>query len=84
MSQAKVDKYKKEKANRSKILRREKMFAFLEKGVFVLIVVAIIGWAGVSFYQYEVKENATETASTTEDSTPVNISAIYDFTSAIN
>ena len=52
MSQAKVDEYKKEKANRKKILAKEK-----RKHIFTVICgwiigLAIVGWIGYSGYSY--------------------------------
>lgn len=50
MSQAKVDRYKKEKANRKKIMRRQKMMSFVRKGVLTVAAVALLGWLGYSAY----------------------------------
>ena len=52
MSQAKVDQYKKEKANRKKILARQKAqrIALTICGWVILLV--IVGWAGKSGYDY--------------------------------
>ena len=46
MSQEKVDRYKKEKANRKENVRKEKM----RKGVVCLVGVLLIGWIGYSAY----------------------------------
>lgn len=51
MSQKKVDQYKKEKANRQQIMKREKMRTRLGVTVAALVMVALIGWFGVSVYQ---------------------------------
>lgn len=50
MSQEKVDKYKKEKANRKKIIAKQKRIAFLEKSVFALVVIAFVAFIGGSVY----------------------------------
>ncbi len=50
MSQAKVDKYKQEKANRAQIMAREKRNRFLTKVLGVVIAAAIVAWAGYSGY----------------------------------
>lgn len=50
MSQEKVDRYKKEKANRKQIMRKQKMMNFLRKGVLTLVALALIGWLGYSAY----------------------------------
>jgi|GEM_PF-4433366 len=46
MSQAKVDRYKKEKENRKKLMRKQKMMGIVRKGVVAVIAVALIGWVG--------------------------------------
>lgn len=50
MSQEKVDRYKQEKANRKKIMAREK--AKRTVGIICgwLVLIAIVAWAGVSGY----------------------------------
>lgn len=50
MSQAKVDKYKKNKANRQKIMKKEKWMHTLEMTVIALVCVAFVGWVGYSIY----------------------------------
>ena len=51
MSQAKVDRYKQEKANREKTMKKEKMIRRLEGAVGVFVLCLIIAWCGVSVYQ---------------------------------
>ena len=48
MSQEKVDRYKKEKANRKQIMRKQKMMNFARKAVLSLAALALIGWLGYS------------------------------------
>ena len=48
MSQEKVDKYKKEKANRKETMRKEKIANKIRKFVVVVVGVALIGWVGYS------------------------------------
>lgn len=50
MSQEKVDKYKKEKANRQKLMRRERIIHHLEMTGIALVCVLAIGWVGYSIY----------------------------------
>ena len=50
MSQAKVDQYKKLKANRKKIMKKEKMIRRVEKYIGGIICVALVGWLGFSMY----------------------------------
>ena len=50
MSQAKVDRYKEEKANRKKILAKEKRKRIAGTICGWLIALLIVGWAGYSVY----------------------------------
>lgn len=76
MSQAKVDRYKEEKRNREKIMKKQKREWMLTKTVLAVFGVAIIGWAGVSVYQ-------TATTGTVED-TPVEVQNYTVDTSALD
>lgn len=74
MSQEKVDKYKKYKANKEKILKREKLVHRLELGAVALVCVAIIGWIGYSVYdrattpaEGEINQTVTELDATAID-----------------
>ena len=48
MSQAKVDRYKQEKANRKEIMKKEKTASVIRKTVAAVVAIAVIGWAGYS------------------------------------
>lgn len=50
MSQAKVDKYKKEKANRQKIMKKQKWMHRFEMTGIALVAVLVVGWIGYSAY----------------------------------
>ena len=50
MSQAKVDRYKEEKANRKKIMKQEKIKRVLRNIAAFAVIVVLIGWLGVSVY----------------------------------
>ena len=57
MSQAKVDRYKQEKANRKKIMAREKVKRVLTRICLTAVRAVIVGWAGITVYQiYEEKK----------------------------
>lgn len=69
MSQAKVDRYKEEKKNRAKIMKKEKREMLLLKAAGTLVAVALVGWIGFSVYQnvhvepahtYQVKTEALD------------------------
>ena len=55
MSQEKVDRYKKEKANRVKIQKKEKRVLFLEKCAIAAVCVAAVGWIGYSAYNLAMR-----------------------------
>ena len=57
MSQAKVDQYKKEKANRKKIMAREKVKRVLARICLTAVLLVLAGWAGMTVYSvYEDKK----------------------------
>ena len=61
MSQAKVDRYKQEKANRKQIIAREKRMHRLSVICGWAIAAAIIGWAGYSAYNIYENSRPIET-----------------------
>lgn len=58
MSQQKVDRYKKEKANRKKTLRKEKRRSVLYKIAATAAAIAVVGGIGYSVYQIQAKKAA--------------------------
>ena len=50
MSQEKVDRYKKEKANRKQIMKKEKAANALRKCIVGVVGLILIGWIGYSAY----------------------------------
>ena len=50
MSQTKVDNYKEEKANRKKIMRKEKIANRLRKCAVAVVAAALVVWIGYSAY----------------------------------
>ena len=52
MSQAKVNRYKEEKANRKKTLARQKVTRIIGRVCAWAIAIGILGWAGYSGYSY--------------------------------
>ena len=60
MSQAKVDKYKKEKANRQKIMKKEKRLHRLEMTAIGVVCAVFVGWiyrTNKQFaFEYELKK----------------------------
>lgn len=59
MSQKKVDAYKKEKANRSQAIKKEKMMLKIQKAALAVVGLGIVCWIGVSIYgKYEAAQEA--------------------------
>ena len=52
MSQEKVDRYKEEKRNSAKIIKKEKRQWMLTKVAMALVGVLLVVWVGVSIYNY--------------------------------
>lgn len=75
MSQAKVDRYKQEKANRQKTMKKEKHLLLFEKFCGVLLIAALVFWAGYSIYTYKPSSDSTEQMTTTQ----VDLDALYDY-----
>ena len=59
MSQAKVEQYKKDKANRKKTMKKEKMQRIAGRICACVILVVIVGWAGYTGYQYYEQNRPT-------------------------
>ena len=82
MSQEKVDKYKKEKANREKLQKREKRTLFLEKLAIGAVAIVMVGWIRYSAYGVLTREDPDEekTVVTTE----MDTTAITDYLSQLS
>ena len=81
MSQKKVDHYKEQKANRKKIIKKEKRMLMLEKTIGTLVCLALVCWIGFSIYN---KATAVDTANIPVVDTPIDISALQDYTNSID
>lgn len=54
MSQEKVDRYKKEKANRKQIMKKQKIKNCLLNTSVAVVAIVLVGWIGVStFHVYQ-------------------------------
>lgn len=73
MSQEKVNRYKEEKANRAKILKKKKRQAFLAKLLVSVVGVVLVGWIGFSVYKTAYKPPVNTYS--------MDITAINDFVS---
>ena len=66
MSQAKVEQYKKDKANRKKIMKREKQKRILEYSICGILAALVLVWIGFSIYQKVQPAVAPESAATSD------------------
>lgn len=80
MSQAKVDRYKEEKANRKKVMKKEKTLRMVSVICSSVVCLVIVGWIGYSAYGYFRTGN---TADTTVSRTEVNVDALSDYLSTL-
>lgn len=76
MSQAKVDRYKEEKAHRKKNMQKEKYKSAATRICVVAVLAAIIVWGGYSVYDRYEKNQPTKYLE-------VDASAIQDYESSI-
>lgn len=77
MSQAKVDRYKEQKANRKAIMKREKRKRFLTCAAALIICVLVVGFIGYSGYK-------RHEANQPRDSYEVNYSSIDNYLSGLD
>lgn len=72
MSQKKVEHYKKEKANRKKIMKKQKIESTLTKTALIAVCIGLLGWAGYSGYSmWDAKRPAK--------STEIHLEAMQDY-----
>lgn len=77
MSQEKVDRYKKEKANRKQTMKKEKVKYVLRRCVVGVLGVALIGWVAYSAYGvYDANRPA--------DTAEVDYTAVTEYESGLN
>ena len=80
MSQEKVDRYKEEKKNRAKIIKKEKQKLMAMKAGASVVAIALVAWVGVSVYNgLQPDETTAERPSYT-----VNTSALDDYVTGLN
>lgn len=77
MSQEKVERYKQEKANRKKAVRKQRIMNMVRKSVLALAALAIVGWLGYSAYQ-------THEAGKERPVAEVNYDAINNYVSKLS
>lgn len=77
MSQEKVDRYKNEKANRKKIMKKQKIKHAMSLTLVTLICVVCVGYIGYSAYGLYESNKTVET-------TEVNIDAINEYLNSVS
>ena len=77
MSQAKVERYKKEKAHRKQTIKKQKMKSFTARAAGVLVCAALLGWIGYSGYS---KWEASQPAKTTE----ITVDALSEYINGLS
>ena len=75
MSQEKVDKYKQDKANREKIMKKQKRISMMQRAGVALVCLVIVGWIGFSGYRSLTREEGAAEQVTTE----MDVTAINDY-----
>ena len=79
MSQAKVDRYKEEKANRKKIMKKQKMKSAIAAACGTVVCVAVVGWIRYSAYGYF----RTQDEKSPQTQTEVNMDALSEYMTAL-
>lgn len=77
MSQEKVDRYKQEKANRKKTMKKQRLMNVVRKCVLSLAGLALIGWLGYSAYN-------TYSANQEREVATINYDAINTYMSELS
>ena len=78
MSQKKVDAYKKEKANREKLIKKEKRILILEKLAGIAVCVVAVCWIGFSVY-----DKSQEDKETVVQETEIDTAALDEYLSSL-
>ena len=78
MSQKKVDVYKKEKANREKLIKKEKRILMLEKLAGIAVCVVAVCWIGFSVY-----DKSQEDKETVGQKTEMDTAALDEYLSSL-
>lgn len=81
MSQKKVDAYKEQKANRQKIMKKEKAMLRLEKLIALVVCIVAVVWVGYSVYDKTTESTSTETEQIV---TEINTSALDNYYASLD
>lgn len=77
MSQEKVERYKEQKANRKKTMKKEKIQRIVRNSAAVVVFVAALGWVGYSGVTYIIDNQPREEVE-------VDYTAVNDYETALN
>ena len=77
MSQAKVEKYKEQKANRKQTMKKEKLQSIVRNSIAAVVIVAALGWVGYSGVKSIID-------SIPREEVKVDYNAISNYESALN
>lgn len=78
MSQAKVDRYKEEKANRKQTMKKQRMMDAIRKCVLAVAGLAIVVWLGLSAYSTIELNKEREIASVNYDAVNAYIDGLAE------
>lgn len=82
MSQAKVDRYKEEKKNRAKLIKKEKRQWMATKAGLSLVGLVLVAWVGVSVYYNGV--TAPDGTVTEKQTYTMDTSSLDDYLKELN
>lgn len=77
MSQAKVDRYKQEKANRQQIMKKQRRLHRMEMTAIAVVCAVVVGWIGYSVYD---KASNSEGA---KETIVIDAGAVQDYISGL-
>lgn len=77
MSQEKVDRYKEQKANRKKTMKKAKRAELIRNCIASVVLVAVIGWVGYSGVTYIIKHQP-------RPEVDVNYTSVADYVEGLN
>ncbi len=78
MSQEKVERYKKEKANRKQTIKKQHMMNVVRKCVLSLAALALIGWLGYSAYDTYTSNQEREVVTVNYDALNTYLSGLAE------
>lgn len=84
MSQAKVEQHKKDKANRKKVVARQRLNRKIGQAIGIIIIVAIIAGIGTGITKYSINKYEEKQANRPRETYYVNLDDITNYISALD